>query len=232
MKRDISIKGFIETSFVDWDGKICSVIVFPRCNFRCRYCHNSDLVLRADVLQDIDYDEIMQRMADLKGWVDGVCVSGGEPTLHSCLPGVLRDIKDRGFLVKLDTNGSSPEVLKHLIDECLVDYVAMDVKSPLDENSYCKVTQTPHMLDRVKKSIRILLQGKVQYEFRTTVVPSVHSRQDIIRLAGELNGAARLRIQNFYPSDTMIDPALKNIKQFPEQEIACMQEQVNSIIGV
>ncbi len=229
--KNIPIKGFIETSFVDWEGKISSVIVFPRCNFRCRYCHNSELVLRSENIENIDFEKIMQRLSSLKGWVDGVCVSGGEPTLQPSLKEVVKAVKREGFLVKLDTNGSNPKVLQGLIDEGLVDYVAMDVKSQLDESSYCKVTQSPNMLGEVKKSIRILLEGEIKYEFRTTVVPTIHQREDILKLAMELNGADRLRIQNFRPSDTIIDPALKKIKPFPDAEICFLQQRVNDIIG-
>ena len=229
--KDISIKGFLETSFVDWPGNICSVIVLPSCNFRCRYCHNTDLVLRPGELENIDFHSILKRLSELKGWIDGVCVSGGEPTLHSSLPKVLSALKKEGFSVKLDTNGSNPKKLLSLMEDGLVDFVAMDVKSSLDETSYCTITQTPHMLESVKKSIRILLQGKVPHEFRCTVVPSYHGAEDIYKLAMELNGAKRLRIQNFNPTQTL-DPSLQTLKPFAEADICHMQEKVNKLISI
>ncbi len=227
----IPVKGFVETSFVDWPGKICSIIVFPRCNFRCRYCHNAELVLRYDSLEDIDFREITKRLSALKGWVDGVCISGGEPTLHPSLTNVLAFIKNEGFLTKLDTNGSNPEILKALIEEGLIDYVAMDVKSCLDETSYCNITQTPNILATVKKSIRLLIEGNVKYEFRVTVVPSFHCTEDIYKLAMELNGAARLRVQNFHPSEAIIDPGLKQLKPYTDEDIAFFQQRVDQLIA-
>ncbi|MCP4714377.1 MAG: anaerobic ribonucleoside-triphosphate reductase activating protein [Deltaproteobacteria bacterium] len=229
--KDFPIKGFLETSFVDWHGKICSVIVFSRCNFRCRYCHNADLVLRSDALENISFDQILTRLEELKGWVDGVCVSGGEPTLHECLPEIMRAIKSAGFLTKLDTNGSNPVVLERLLADGLIDYVAMDVKSCLDEDSYCRITQAPQMLAGVKKSIKMLMGGQVAYEFRCTVVPSVHERDDIYKMAKALNGAKRLRIQNFSPSESLLDPALKVVKPFSEQDIDAMQSRVDKLIA-
>lgn len=229
--KNTSIKGFVETSFVDWPGKICSVIFFSGCNFRCCYCHNADLVLRPEALADIDFESIIRRLSDLKGWIDAVCVSGGEPTLHSFLPAVLSDLKKEGFLTKLDTNGSSPEVLRGLIQDGLVDYVAMDVKSSLNEINYCKVTHVPHMLEAVKKSIRLLLEGRVQYEFRSTVLPSHHGLDDIYKLAMELNGAARLRIQNFNPSSPL-DPGLKSLKPYSDRDIDLIQQRVDKLIAV
>ncbi len=231
LQHNLPIKGFIETSFVDWHGKLCAVIVLPHCNFRCRYCHNTDLVLRPEMLQDIDFGSILKRLAQLKGWVDGVCISGGEPTLHTFLPDILAVLKQQGFLTKLDTNGSSPTLLQALIDEGLVDYVAMDIKSSLDEDSYCNITQTPHMLKTIKKSINILKTGTAQHEFRFTVVPSLHYPEDVYRVAKQLNGAARLRIQNFNPQETL-DPDLKSLTPLSDKDIAHIQKRVDQLISI
>jgi len=230
--QKIPIKGFIETSFVDWHSKICSVIFFPRCNFRCRYCHNADLVLHPDALENVGFDTITKRLAELKGWVDGVCVTGGEPTLSPHLSDVLAAVKKQGFLTKLDTNGSNPERLQHLIQDGLVDYVAMDIKSSLDERSYCRITQTPNMLESVKKSIRILLSGQVEHEFRCTVLPSFHGAEDIYRIAQELNGAARLRIQNFNPSSTILDQSLCSLQPYSDEDITIIQARVDELISM
>lgn len=228
----IPIKGFFETSFVDWPGKLCSVIFFPHCNFRCRYCHNADLVLRSDILENVNYKTISKCLSRLRGWIDGVCVSGGEPTLHFLLPELLSDLKKKGLLTKLDTNGSNPEVIDLLLEKNLVDYVAMDIKSSLDEASYCKITQTPNMLKSVKRSIQLLLKGSVQYEFRLTAVPSYHQPEDIYKVAMELNGATKLRIQNFNPSETIIDPSLQTLKPFSDQEIDMIQQKVDKLISI
>jgi pyruvate formate lyase activating enzyme len=147
------------------------------------------------------------------------------------LPKALLFLKNEGFLTKLDTNGSNPLILQALIKAGLIDYVAMDVKSCLDEASYCKVTRAQNMLQAVKKSIQILLEGSIKYEFRVTVLPSFHCPEDIYKLAKELNGAARLRIQNFNPSETILDPALKTLRPYSELEIDLMQKKVNQLIA-
>jgi pyruvate formate lyase activating enzyme len=225
----IPIKGFIETSFVDWPGKICSVIFLSHCNFRCRYCHNAELVLRHEALKNIEFDGIMDYLESQKGWIDGVCVSGGEPTLYSGLPELLDAIKADGFLAKLDTNGSNPQILKALIDKGLVDFVAMDVKASLNETSYCAITQAADMLVSVKKSIRIIIDSGIDHEFRCTVLPSYHNPDAIVEMARELNGAHRLRIQNFNPDHTL-DPSLKTLQPYTEDIIDQIQQRVNNII--
>ncbi len=230
--KKIPVKGFIETSFVDWPGKICSVIFFPKCNFRCCYCHNSELVLRHDSLEEIGFDLIHQRITRQKSWIDGVCVSGGEPTIHPKLPEVFSVIKKEGFLTKLDTNGSNPEMLKSLVKNGMVDYVAMDIKSPLDEKDYCKITQAPNMLKSVKESIAFLLEKRVKYEFRFTVLPSHHKKDDIFKLAMDLNGAEKLRIQNYNPSENVLDPGLHNLKPFTDTDIDFIQKRVDKLISM
>ena len=134
-------------------------------------------------------------------------------------------------MTKLDTNGTSPEMLKYLVENRLVDYVAMDVKSPLDEKDYCKITQAPSMLKSVKESISFLLEKRVEYEFRFTVLPSYHKKDDIFRLAMDLNGADKLRIQNFNPSKALLDSRLQNLKPFTETDIDFFQESVDKLIS-
>ncbi len=227
----IPVKGFIENSFVDWPGMLCAVVFLPGCNFRCPYCHNAELVLRPDALQDVDWTEIADYLHSQRGWIDGVCISGGEPTLHRGLPDVFRAVRAMGLAAKLDTNGSNPAMLEALMAEGLLDYVAMDVKSCLDEQHYCMITGAANMFDAVKQSIRILLGGSVDYEFRTTVVPTFHKPDDIFRLAAELNGAPRLRIQNFSPSESILDPRLKNLQPFTDEQISSIQQRVDRLIA-
>jgi pyruvate formate lyase activating enzyme len=226
----LSIKGFIEASFVDWPGKLCSVIFFPRCNFSCCYCHNGPLVTKPDMLEDIQFSHIMAYLQRERAWIDGVCLSGGEATLQPQLPEILACIKAQGFLTKLDTNGSNPELLKRLIDDRLVDYVAMDVKAALDERSYCTITRSASVLEAVKQSIRILMGCPVEHEFRLTVVPSYHGPEEILQVARALNGASRLRIQNFNPA-SVLDPSLQSLKPFDDDFIDRYQQQVNDIIA-
>ena len=139
----MEIKGFLETSFIDWPDKICAVLFLPICNFRCPYCHNHGLILRPEEYETLSWPFIRERFQTLRGWLDGVCVSGGEPTLHPDLPDLLAAIKALGFPVKLDTNGTRPKVLHFLVDEKLVDFVAMDVKAPAGSRTLQSLCRGP-----------------------------------------------------------------------------------------
>ena len=190
------IKGFIETSFVDWPGKVCSVIFLPYCNLRCPYCHNHNLVLNPENLESYNFD-IKRIDSD---WIDGICVSGGEPTLHKSLPVLLSEIKSNGFEVKLDTNGTKPEVIKYLIENNLVDYIAMDVKAPLDEVLYKRCSGVSVSVDSIRRSIKIIASSGIPHMFRCTVTPSLLTEQDIYRLAYTIKNicpSSFLHIQNF-----------------------------------
>ena len=188
-------------------------------------------MLRPDSIETIKPESVFKRLDDLRGWIDGVCVTGGEPTLQPKLRRLLEIIREAGFQTKLDTNGSDPDTLLELIDAGLLDYVAMDVKSCLDENSYCKITNVAeNMLSRVSTSINLLIEGRVDYEFRVTVLPEYHEPEDIYQLARDLNGAARLRLQNFNPGESILDPALKSVKPYTPEDLASLQLEVNELL--
>jgi len=230
--HDLPIKGFIDTSFIDWPGKICAIVFFPLCNFRCPYCHNADLVVRPEQIVTISPESVFERLDDLRGWIDGVCVTGGEPTLQPKLRRLLEVVREAGFQTKLDTNGSNPDVLRSLLDARLLDYVAMDVKSCLDEHSYASITNAPaSMLGRVRASIDLLREGRVDYEFRVTVVPTHHGPEDIFRLARDLRGSARLRLQNFNPGVQILDPALNTVKPYTQEALANLQLRVDELLS-
>jgi len=175
----MEIKGYIDLSFIDWDGKISSVFFLPRCNFRCPFCHNSPLVLDPESGNSITLERVDDYLEKQKGWTDGVCVTGGEPTLHSDLPRLCSKIKEMGFLVKLDTNGTNPVMVKELMEKGLVDYVAVDIKAPLTVEKYCRAigVKADKFLGKVKETVRTLLGSKMDYEFRTTVVPTLHEER-------------------------------------------------------
>jgi len=225
----IEIKGFLETSFLDWPGKICSVLFLPGCNFLCPYCHNHPLVFHPGQFASISLKEILQRLNFFKGWIDGVCLTGGEPTLHTDLPLLIRQIKERGFPVKLDTNGSNPEMLEKLIDKREVDFIAMDVKAPLDPFSYRRSTGLSIDLALVSKSIEILKRGKVEYQFRMTVVPQLHSEKEIQTLGQELKAGRRMILQNFNPENPL-DPSLKNTSPYDPKVLKEMERMVQEIL--
>lgn len=225
----IGIKGFLETSFVDWPGKVVSVLFLPRCNFRCPFCHNHQLVLNPGGLEDIPRSYIMARLGELKGWVDGVCISGGEPTIHPHLLSLIAEIKASGLLVKLDTNGSRPDVLRALLEEGMVDWVAMDVKAPLTEASYSRAAGVAVDLDKIQQSIHFLKHGEIPYQFRITVVPALHKEEDLLHIARHLSGSSSLTLQNFNPEDPL-DPQLKGITPYTEEWLQEMRGRVASIL--
>jgi len=213
-----TIKGFNPHTFIDWEGKVSCVIYLPGCNFRCPFCHSSGLVLEPEALPSVEYRYIENFLKEKKGWIDAVVVGGGEPTLHSNLPQLLKDIKNRGLLVKLDTNGTNPEMIKKLIAEGLVDYIAMDVKAPLIKEKYDQVTCADVDLISIKESIDLLKDGETDYEFRTTVVPVFHKQSDILTIARTIGGARRYILQQFAPKDTL-DENMASVKPYREEEL-------------
>jgi len=224
----IEIKGFLETSFLDWPGKLCSVLFVPYCNFRCPYCHNHPLVLNPDQYPSIPLEEVMNRLDSFQNWIDGVCVTGGEPTLHPDLPDLIRKIKRHGFAVKLDTNGSNPEMLESLIEKKEIDYVSMDVKGPLDSFNYRKAAGAPIDMERIVKSIEILKRGYVEYQFRVTVVPGFHREEDIRSLGHQLRAGERVMLQNFNP-ESPLDSSLKTIEPYDQSRLKTMERDIQKM---
>ena len=223
------IKGFLETSFIDWPGKICSVLFFSRCNFRCLYCHNHSLVLCSEQYATLPLESVLNRLVSFRDWVDGVCLTGGEPTLHPDLSSLIREVKRLGLLVKLDTNGSRPERLENLIEKRDVDFVSMDVKAPLDPISYSRVTGFPVNLDLLWRSIRVLKRGDVEYEFRTTVVPGLHSFDDIRQLGRQLQAGSRMVLQNFN-SENPMDPSLKETRPYDPERLRELEREIRGMM--
>lgn len=220
------IKGFIETSFLDWKGHLSSVIFFAGCNFRCPFCHNSDLVLHWDSLEDVHLEYIILTMRKFKQWVDRVVVTGGEPTIHMGLFSALGYLKREGLQVKLDTNGSSPSVLRGLVSEGLVDYIAMDIKGPLDRyDRWCGVEVNTK---KIEESLRFIMEGNVPYEFRMTVVPSLHTEDDVYFVAEYLRAADKFFLQEFKPR-RCVDPAYLNVAPFPRDIFERISKNVQQI---
>ena len=225
----IDIKGFLETSFLDWPGKLCSVLFLPYCNFRCPYCHNHPLVFQPEQYATMLLEDILARLHSLRNWIDGVCLTGGEPTLHADLPLLVREIKRNGFLVKLDTNGSNPRMLENLIEEGEIDFVSMDVKAPLDPFRYSRSIGLPIHLNPILESIEILKRGKVECEFRMTVVPRFHREEDIQTLGDQLRVGRRFVLQNFNPENPL-DPSLKNVVPYDQKVLKKIEREVQEIL--
>jgi len=212
----MNFKGFIETSFVDWDSKICSVIFTPGCNFRCPFCFNQELVLDPDSLDNVPEQMIFDFLEKQKDFIDGICITGGEPTILSNLPDFCKRVKEKGFLVKLDTNGTNPNVLKELIDKKIVDYMAMDLKCPW--NDYPKFVGVAIDAEKIKESTQLLMNSGIDYEFRTTVVPSLHTKEVFEKTVSQIKGAKKYCIQKFQPGHC-IDPVFDKEKKQSDEEM-------------
>lgn len=181
------------------------------CNFRCPYCHNYTLVLRPEEIPSIPLDHILSRLAAFRDWIDGVVITGGEPTIHRTLPELVQAfrgegcrLKAEGFKVKLHTNGSHPALLRALLEARLLDCVAMDLKAPLVAEKYHRAAGMEVNLTALRESLKLLLESPIPSEFRTTVVPSLQSPEDIISMAQEIEGSERLVLQGFNPRDPLV----------------------------
>ncbi|MEM5872334.1 MAG: anaerobic ribonucleoside-triphosphate reductase activating protein [Candidatus Aenigmatarchaeota archaeon] len=219
----MKIKGFIKNTFIEYPGKVASMIFLPNCNFRCCFCFNPDLIFNSEKIKDIDEKEVFDYLIKNKKWIDGVVISGGEPTIHKDLPDFLKKIKEMGFLVRIYTNGSNYEMLEKLIKEKLIDSIAMDIKAPLDEEKYEKITNTKNVLENVKKSISLIMNSDIDYEFRTTVIPTIHSERDIEEIAKYIKNAKLFVLQKFLPENAL-DENLRKLKTQNDDEMKKLVE--------
>ncbi len=222
----------IETSLIDWEGKIVSTLYVPSCNFRCPYCYNCDLILHPENFPDISQREINNYLLERKDFIDGICMSGGEPTLYPDLSAYFKGIKDKGFLIKLDTNGTNPKLLKNLMDFGLVDYIALDIKSSLDFENYFKAAgiKDKMMMEKVKDSIELIMNSKIDYEFRTTIVPLLHSEDTIIKIARYISGAKKYVLQNFSPLEKTLEPSFQKIQPCSDEKMQELSEKAKKYV--
>ena len=223
------IKGFIETSFLDWKECLSSVIFLGGCNFRCPYCHNKDLVLNHADMEDIPTEYIITSLRKYQKWVDRVVITGGEPTISMSLFGLIGQLKSENMRIKLDTNGSNPQILKGLVNDGLIDYVAMDVKGPIDR--YSRWIGANVDTKRIRESIEFLLEGTIDYEFRMTVVPFLHREDDIYEAASYVQKAKKFFIQEFRP-DCTLSPAYARIRPFSSDKIERIRATVAEIMTI
>jgi len=212
----VEIKGLEKFSSRDFPGHISSTIFLGGCNFRCPYCHNADLVLRPETIQSLAADYFLSYLDGRKGWLEAVCFTGGEPLLHEGLEDLIRIVRDRGLLVKLDTNGSFPDRLEALLGLGLLDRVAMDVKAPLER--YREVTRSKIDVERIVLAVDLVRKSGLTHTFRTTVVPGLVGKDDVARIGEWLEGAAHYVIQPFVPQTTL-DPAFLEVKPYSRAEI-------------
>jgi pyruvate formate lyase activating enzyme len=226
----LDIRGFLETSFLDWDGKVVATIFLPNCNFRCPFCHNVDLLKTPENLERIPVKKIEQYLIDHKDFIDGICITGGEPCMHQRrgLFEFMRAINKLRFGIKLDTNGADPECVKKAITENLVQYIAMDIKGPIDER-YDRLSGVKTDISKIKQSIKLIMDSGIEYEFRTTLVPSLLNKNDVVDIARHLKGARKFVLQQFVPKNTL-DPALIKIKPYEKEELLEMVEAAQQFV--
>ncbi len=225
------IGGFQKLTLIDYPGKLATTVFTSGCSFRCPFCHNPELVLGAGrdlSLHSNSEKEFFEFLKKRKDKLQGVCITGGEPTIQTDIVEFIRKIKKLGFLVKLDTNGSRPDVLKKIIDLKLVDYIAMDIKNQIkrySETAGVKIDE-----ERIKLSVDLIMNSKVAYEFRTTVVPGIHTQKDFLEIAKWIKGARVYWLQK-YEETKILDPKLKNKTKNKKINLEKIKEKIEKNFG-
>lgn len=226
------ISGFIKNSLIDYPGKIASVIFTQGCNMRCKFCHNHELIPINGSYSNYSEDEILYYLKKASGFIDALVITGGEPTLQSNLEDFIRSAKQLGILVKLDTNGTHPKLLKKLIDEKLIDYVAMDIKHILDLSSYRELVGnrfSEHQLENVKGSIALLKEADIEVEFRTTLIQGSQSADDVRKICEHLQCSNLYSLQKFNPLQ-VLDPSFAKRLAFKDEEMHSLMESNKDIM--
>lgn len=222
------ICGLNKTTLLDYPGKVAATIFLGGCNFRCPFCQNGGLVLHPEEQPELSREEILQYLQKRSGILEGVCITGGEPTLSPDLPQLLRSIRQTGLCIKLDTNGSRPEILKKLLADHLVDKIAMDIKTA--PNHYPALTGLAHPdLNSILESARLLMESEIEYEFRTTVVKELHSKEDFLYIKNWLSGAKAYYLQAYRESDDVLQPGFSS---YSAEELAVFRDILKETISL
>lgn len=210
------ISGIQKTSLIDYPRKICTVLFTRGCNFSCGFCHNPELVIPKQFIPKISTNEILIFLKKRTKKIDAVTITGGEPTLHKDLPNFIQKIKNMGYLVKLDTNGSNPQMLQKIVNKKIVDYIAMDIKN--SPRKYKKTTNSRIDFKNIKQSVEIIKASNISYEFRTTVIPTLHDKKSFEDISKWLKGSRLLILQQFRPGKH-IDLGFANINPYTQKEL-------------
>ena len=243
----MEIGGLQKLTLIDFPGKLAGTVFLIGCPFRCPFCYNLELVMpeliekHAQRGHPISQKEFFNFLREKKGLLEGVCITRGEPTANSDLPDFCQKIKEMGFLVKLDTNGYDPEMMKKLIDEKLIDYVALDVKAPKEKYGKLIGIENRVFVERIikniERSVEILKEGKIDYEFRTTVVPTLLEKEDILKIGKWLSSLSpgqklpKYFLQNFRPEKTL-DPSFEKIKPYDNSYLLEIQKAISPFFEV
>ena len=243
----MEIGGLQKLTLIDFPGKLAGTVFLIGCPFRCPFCYNLELVMpeliekHAQRGHPISQKDFFNFLREKKGLLEGVCITGGEPTANSDLPDFCQKIKEMGFLVKLDTNGYDPEMMKKLIDEKLIDYLALDVKAPKEKYGKLIGIENRVFVERIikniERSVEILKEGKIDYEFRTTVVPTLLEKEDILKIGKWLSSLSpgqklpKYFLQNFRPEKTL-DPSFEKIKPYDNSYLLEIQKAISPFFEV
>ena len=221
----MQIKGFQKTTFIDYPNKVASLVFTGGCNFRCPFCHNGGLVLNPNRYPTTLPETVYQHLEKRRGVIDGLVITGGEPTLMPGLKAFIKSVKALNIAVKLDTNGTHPEVLKDLINENLLDYLAMDIKHAVDKY---QVAIGPSKVDmeKIKESVDLIINSHVDHEFRTTVIKGMHTEEDILSMAQSVSGAKNYILQQYVKTEGELMP--NTFRSFTSQEL---QDMIDNLDG-
>jgi len=211
------IRGFIENTLIDWEGKIACEVFLPACNLRCPFCHAAHLVTNDKELESIPVSAVTDCLDRHKGWLDGVVISGGEPTLHETLPALIEEFRSHGAMIKLDTNGTRPEVIEDLLARGLLDAISMDIKTALDDR-YFAAAGCECDVGAIRRSAQIIMGSGVEYEFRTTVCLAFHRLKELRDIAMAIRGARKYVLQQFKPGECL-DPAMDSVTPYPREKL-------------
>jgi pyruvate formate lyase activating enzyme len=222
----MNIQGLQKLTLLDYPEKVACTIFTAGCNFRCPFCHNASLVTHVDPHNEIQKEEVLGFLRKRQGILDGMCISGGEPLLQPDIEEFLVEVKNIGYAIKLDTNGSNAVLLRRLVEQGLVDYVAMDIKNAPEKYGETIGIKGYH-LENILQSVDFLLSGAVPYEFRTTVVRELHKREDFAAIGRWIRGAERYYLQGFVDSGDLIQPGLRGYtKDIMEQALEIVRRNV------
>jgi len=231
----MEFNGFQKTSLIEYPGKIVSVVFTAGCNFRCPFCQNPELVLNPDSLPSVSSREVVSHLISKKKWLDGLSITGGEPMIHQSLSDFIGKVKEEGFLVEIETNGTNPQMLRDLIADRLIDYVALDIKAPLVWEKYKKTAgiNDEDLFRKVKESVGVLLglKSDIDYELRTTVVPGLIGEKDILAIARQIKGAKRYVLQQFLPRITL-DKQYERLKPYSKEVLEKMRKRAESYVDI
>jgi pyruvate formate lyase activating enzyme len=222
----MKIAGIQKSTLIDYPGKVAATIFVSGCNFKCSFCHNPELVLPKEIKKHpkISEKNFWDFLEERRGFLDGVVICGGEPTIYDDLPDFIEKIQEMGFLVKLDTNGSRPEILQRMLELNLLDYVAMDIKAP--KKKYSSVVDADIKIEDIEKSIKLLKKGLIDFEFRTTLVPGLVERKEILEIVKWISPAPKYFLQNFQSQGKTISSKFSKVKPFPDEYMEKLKQEV------